>query len=367
MPSRLPACSGPLHLSDSGQPAVPRHLLPSVFLPLASLRISVPWRTAPVLQQISVPWRTAPVLQQHTATPYKRVPQARKLGSGQRFWKPEQTRQPAVWSRSSTQTAAEASVSVCSSRLAVSNPSFWHHSTCISARGLVRRPLIPARPASTVRSPVLPIPVVRTSSTAGATESSTLHCLRLRGVPLLPIVFRIAHWCKIAPDRVQRNVRGYTHGQLSLAPDRERSLAPDRERSLAPDRERSLAPDRERSLAPTCRYPNRFLSCASTPYARLARESDCSRSSPDSSVNCSLETKVLPTTVRLAGGRVSRTRDPTQVACLAAPTHESHPNGSTRASGRQMSFPPDGVVLRKLTPAAGAVASWLNFSAVGGH
>ncbi len=51
IPSRLPACYGPLLLSDSGKPAVPRHLLPSVFLPLASLRISVPWRTPHVLQR----------------------------------------------------------------------------------------------------------------------------------------------------------------------------------------------------------------------------------------------------------------------------------------------------------------------------
>src|SRR5262249_7790637 len=45
IPSRLLACYGPLHLSNSGEPAVPRYLLPRISLPLASLRISVPWRT----------------------------------------------------------------------------------------------------------------------------------------------------------------------------------------------------------------------------------------------------------------------------------------------------------------------------------
>src|SRR5258706_7158413 len=46
-------------------------------------------------------------------------------------------------------------------------------------------------------------------STAGATESSTLSCSSPRGAPLLPVDFRIFHWCKLSPDRVQRKVRGY--------------------------------------------------------------------------------------------------------------------------------------------------------------
>jgi hypothetical protein len=91
--------------------------------------------------------------------------------------------------------------------------------TRTAARQPVAHGLAPlaARPAVPPTVPLLhspdSVPGLRISS-ARATERSTCPSSRQRGVPLPPVVFRVSHWGKRAPERVQRKVRGYNFGPL---------------------------------------------------------------------------------------------------------------------------------------------------------